>query len=1739
MKRVASLLLTATLVLSPEAAVYATEEIPQENSGVQSETQDMQEQETQSQNLQDQDIQNPEMQNTDLQTHEIQEQNQKEIQNLGEVHVSLAPGIIQQKATNFTVSLNGQDSQTVELEADHGGNASLKQVHFRGLPAGTYQVTVSAPGFATYTQSIEVNNKSYTVKLMTGFVEGYVYEAGTYHPGVILVGDVTGDGLVDDQDRQMMIDTIDAGQSSEMTDLTGDQKTDLADLEYLAKGYQVAEDTAAYIEQSVSSAAIEAKPGGSTIVSAGSLEALVKGEGSVSLIPGEGKSISDENPVLLEFDFSEMADRQTDGILIETSGENPIAKGLLEIEYIDAEGKEAPPVAVPIENGVEHLLRSSDVHVSMDASGNIQIHLGEQVTVKKVTLTIQGMQNNNNLAEISKVEFVNGMENRIPQPAMDIPQNLAVQEGSAEFTVIWDACKNVTGYEVLIEHGGEQDVRMVKSNSLQVTAFNEQKLVNGEEYHVKVQSVNGTWRSGYSSSVTAVPHAQGRPDAPENVKAEGKYKSIEVSWKKMKDTTYYNLFYKKHDAENYEKIENIAENRYTLQNLEAKVKYDIYVTGVNELGESAPSLKSTATTTDLEPPVMPHYKQINRAAEGTVSGHILSAARGRGTMTDSPLDSDGNTAWGMVDNNPASHFYIEDWDEGGHYPNDLNGRGFAFEFDQTYTIDTIGFQELVPQGNFNTVYLKYQDESGVEHVVDKDALSLEKRTDQNGKTYYFIRIADPVQAKKISFGIGRDDGRMKMITVSEVAFYHYDPLQDDIMGLYEDDLHTVLKKEVTEKTIEELRKRLDTRDEASGEYHPDRERLERELKNAEGILKNELSEPLLIHNEITTRDVNRGFGGLNAWQPLGVIAAAGEEITLFVGHNTLQPGQNTNLQLVATQYHGESGSVSKVVGTLKTGRNDIKIPKLWSADEESGGALYIQYTGNNPNDRYAVRINGGVKVPVLDLYGVTDPDERRQRAETYVTELKTYTEKIESLHEKVHKKSENESVKYDYTEKNCILGATDILLNTMLFSLPAQQVVNGCGQDPQKLLASMDAMEGMMNLFYQHKGLNNAAGDETDRFPKGHLNIRYQRMFAGAFMYAAGNHIGIEWNETAGMMGGVPVQSENGKYVSGQYFGWGIAHEIGHNINQGAYAYAEVTNNYFAVLAQAKETNDSVRFQYPKVYDKVTSGTKGKAGDVFTQLAMYWQLHLAYDSGYNFRTYENYGEQLANLFFARVDTYARNAAKAPTPQQGVALTLSGNRDQDFMRLSCAAAGKNLMEFFERWGMTPDQDTRNYAQQFEAETRAIYYVNDESRVYRLEHGKSSLNAEGTIEAVGDGTTVQVNPDRKNQVDFTLSSKNIPEEDVLGYEIVRTMTSGGTVEKELAGFTTEKTFSDHVTTVNNRVITYEVTVIDKYLNRSAVRTLAPVKIEHDGSLDKEFWTVTAKDMKAVSKEDAGEADENAPCAPVEKDPVLRVADEKSDTTYTAVAGADAEILLNLNRTQTVSGFKYTVSEGTPVQEYSIYVHAENGDWTEAAEGVFKDEKVQTIYFTNEDEKYVSTYSTDAVKLVIKGQKGKEISISELDVLGVTGDNIDFRSTNDGTAAVGRLKTEYKFGEGDADIIPAGSTVFVGSYKGNPAYNVVLLYDQEGNIVGGANEDGSLKAQQIILADVPEEGEIQDTADGTWVYWIEPQDSAALAGKQIHAELYRVNNAQTNEGQRLVSDSLSVVVPEILPDIELNGN
>lgn len=1659
----------------------------------------------------------------------------------GMIDVSIGSALFLDKDMELTVTLTGNDgyAQTETI----GLTCSAETVaRFSSLADGEYTLTVSAPGFAPYIQKISVAQKLYSVKLTTGFCKGYTYAEGGIHPGVLMIGDVDGSGAIDDIDKNILVDAIDGMTVPEnyVTDLNGDGAADLVDLTFFSMSYKEDIDPLAAIEELVSPLAIKAVvPEGTALK--GDPEKLLTGEETVVLTPaGEGE-ISIDHPVSLEFDMLKDGDAAVfDGITFETGNENPVSEATITIEY--TEDGETYTVTVPVRSGVNFLLKESEVYAEIDDNGNIQVHLGNQIAVKKVVLTVTAMQNNNNLAEISKVEFVNGMESRIPEPELDIPENLTAKEGSEKFTVDWTACVNVTGYEVKIEQGDNVETFLSATNSVTVSTFNGKEVKNYTTYKVSVQSVNGTWKSGYCEPVEVTPKPTKRPDKPDNVKASGIYKGINVTWKDMDDTQSYNVFYKvRNSDEEYTKISGITGNQYTINELESLTEYEIYVTGVNELGESPESIHCSAATTDLDPPQPSKYNVINRDETGTPgSTHITSVTRNGGSMIDSPLDEElDGTAWGAVDNNAASYYSKTTWDDGGY--NALGGNGLTYTFDDAYKLDTIA---LLVAGGAGPFYaqVRYWTEDGENQVV---RASVGTKKDAEGRVYYTLKLPYSVTATKIQIGLGRylAGAEYNLVTIAETYFYHYDELMDEVMDLYADDLHTVLKEDVTQETIDALREKVNAPD-AFGEINPNTDALLRELETAEKILNAEsISSPIEIHKEITTKDTGRGFSGLNAWQPLGVSIGTGEEVTIYVGSDKKKTGDGTDLRLIVTQYHSESGNVVLDGANLKVGANTFKLSKGSSVGVETGGALYIQYQGAaNASERYSVRVTGGSEVPFLDLYKVTDETERKERTVAYINQLDEYVPNIETLHNETHKGSGNKYIDYDYDSKNCILGASDIVLDTMMLSLPAQQILTGAGngtaeERAETILNSMAAMEDMMYLFYQHKGLNASAPAELHQIPKGHLNIRYQRMFSGAFMYASGNHIGIEWSETKGMMNAVPVVSdEDGKYVSGRYFGWGIAHEIGHCINQGDYAVAEITNNYFAQLAQAKDTNAGMRFQYNNIYSKVTSGTKGNSSNVATQLGMYWQLHLAYDKGLNYKTYSDYEEQLNSLFYARVDTYSRNANAAPAPGD-VKLSLDGNSDQKLMRLACAAAEKNVLEFFERWGKTPDETTIAYAEQFEKETRAIFYANDDSRMYALNGDGGVLGTDSAVSAVKD---VAVTIGRSaNQVELKFTSTAIPEDDILGYEVIRCTISGGKVEEVPVGFATGAEFTDTVTTLNNRTVFYKVTLIDQYLNRSAVFTTEMVKIEHDGSMDKTNWSISTSGLTAETV--AHDATDEMPCEQTHDDPAALAIDHDLTTVYTPQVDSDqAEIVIDFHQTLVATGMKYTAGDGAALGNYEIYVLT-NDEWLLTAEGTFKGS--ETVYFANDDSKYISTYAATAVKLVLLDQKDTTVSIAELDVLGVTGDNVDFRRTDtETTAVIGVLSADYKYGENSGDVIPKDSLIFTGSYKGNPAYNVVLLYDVNGNIVGGLDEENNIAAQQIILADVPDNSSIANVSNGTWIYWIEPEQMKNMEmPEQVRVELYRVNNALTNEGQRLVSDSLLETVPakEKLPTITLNGN
>ena len=1671
----------------------------------------------------------------------------------GSIEVQIVAGIEVQKEQNFELTLAGSDKHSTSMvlpaskgEGNQAEEAPEAFARFSNLKNGKYTLTITGKGYVPYTQEIEVGNMGCRIQVYTGSIPQMNQDK--QHPGVLRYGDVNQDGELNKKDEEAILNAIESDPNNTGCDLNGDGIVDLLDLNYFTT-LKEAEKKLSSLELLIPEEAMTLEAAVSTRVEGDLNNLLSGGTGNVGLAPAAGGSISADTPVAVQFDFSGSQDVALGGLVIQSpkDSEYAIQQGEVQIHYLDASGADKYEyVSFSAPSNLRMLSapaygENSGFKASWDANGALCIDLGGQIAVKHVILKITKTAKSQSLAEISRVEFVNDMETRIPEPTADIPVGLKAEPANKSFTISWNKASNVTGYEISITSGGKTEFRKTTSTNLTISQFNKDKLKNGTEYLVSVRSTNGEWKSAYCDEVPVVPKASGKPPAPDGVSVKGGYRSVDVRWKKTEDADSYNVYWKEDGEAQFQKIAGIEGLYYQINDLKDSTKYTVYVTAANELGEGPKSLEASGKTiSGLIDAKLPAYRLINTSnGSGVLSNHIKAASiGGGGVMVDSVLDTEKNSALGLLDNNYASYVQRDDWDYGGAYPG--GDKGMTVELDGVYDLGMIAFAEPLDLGAYMYVTVQYWDESGTKQTV-KNITMLKKRA--ANRDYYLIKFKDPVRTSKIQFGIGRYNGGLRKTTVSEIRFYEYDSIEQDIMNLYGDDLHITLREDVTKETIDQLQGRLDTTDPVSGEYHPERTALQKELDTARKLLETGgLNGVLHVNPEISrSKDAGISVGGMNGWQPLGVTAAAGDELVVYVGHPGKKEGAATTLSLVYTQQHAESSALSGSVN-LKIGRNEIKVGDICSTDKERGGALYIQYSGSSSDDAYAVRVSGGTSYPVLRLYGVSE-EEKNQRIQTYVQELSAYVSDLSKKHQELHDSSENENVHYAYNERECILNLTDIQTDQMMLSIPASQVLAGLGTNPEERLSkTVQAMGDMLTLFYQHKGLTNSFAEGTNssiidknHLPYQYLNIRYMKMFAGAFMYAAGNHIGIEWNETSGMMGGDPVVSdESGRYQSGRYYGWGIAHEIGHNINQGAYAHAEVTNNYFAVLAQAKDDNNTVRFKYPEVFKKVTSGTEGAAGNVFTQLGMYWQLHLAYDRDYNFKTYGNYDEIFSNLFFARVDSYARDTSRAPKPG-GVALTLNGGREQNLMRLASAAAERDLSDFFIRWGMRPDSESTAYMKQFEPEKRAIYYVDDTARVYEMEHtGGDTFTGKQVVTANASANN--------SQVTLTMTYTGSSSELLQGYEITRVFIEGGQERRETAGFTQTNTFTDQAAFAANHVIRYEVTAIDKYLNRSNVCQAGTVKIEGDGLQDKSAWTASTN---MTSKEDTKpNGTEDLPCESETVSAVTKVIDGSAGTAFTGTAEAeDPYILLELNQSTPVSALEYTfASGGQAVTDYKIEISEDGQVYREVGTGTFAQSGGKArVYFTNGKDNWICTYDAAYVKLTAVGQQERNISVAELDLYGPSGDNVEFMSASDGQKAIGKLASDYQYGKKADEKIPKGSIVFTGNYKGNPAYNVVVLYDENGNIVGGTDAEGALTAHQIILADDPKDALLGETSDGTWIYWIEPSagiSAAELPGK-VRAELYRVDNALTNEGQRLVSDTEFTAVPQTLPDINLGSS
>lgn len=153
-------------------------------------------------------------------------------------------------------------------------------------------------------------------------------------------------------------------------------------------------------------------------------------------------------------------------------------------------------------------------------------------------------------------------------------------------------------------------------------------------------------------------------------------------------------------------------------------------------------------------------------------------------------------------------------------------------------------------------------------------------------------------------------------------------------------------------------------------------------------------------------------------------------------------------------------------------------------------------------------------------------------------------------------------------------------------------------------------------------------------------------------------------------------------------------------------------------------------------------------------------------------------------------------------------------------IASQVADRDLTEFFTRWGVTLSDGVKSILDDYQPETRAIWYLNDASRTYRLGSG-SAANGSATVTASVEESQV------------TLTIQHTDASKILGYEIRRNGVA--------IAFTTSSTYTDNLGAANNRTYTYSMVPVDKLGNLGTEAKANEVRVAYDKTISDDLYTL----------------------------------------------------------------------------------------------------------------------------------------------------------------------------------------------------------------------------------------------------------------------------------------------------------
>ena len=217
----------------------------------------------------------------------------------------------------------------------------------------------------------------------------------------------------------------------------------------------------------------------------------------------------------------------------------------------------------------------------------------------------------------------------------------------------------------------------------------------------------------------------------------------------------------------------------------------------------------------------------------------------------------------------------------------------------------------------------------------------------------------------------------------------------------------------------------------------------------------------------------------------------------------------------------------------------------------------------------------------------------------------------------------------------------------------------GSNTDPVQLLKKMDEATRIQDK---------VAGLSEEQVDKHYVHYVEENHSPDYYMYATSYR-------TAYVGDAIQYVLDINKFVTD---GWGPWHEAGHLRQQSPWKFynmTEVQNNIYS-LSVEKGFNQPSNLEksgvYPKAFQYLQQTNKNydEISDVFVKLVMLWQLQLAY------------GED----FYPKLHQLYRDMPSSELPQT------DENKKQLFMISASKVAKQNLIPFFEKWGLRPNNDT---------------------------------------------------------------------------------------------------------------------------------------------------------------------------------------------------------------------------------------------------------------------------------------------------------------------------------------------------------------------------------------------------------------------------------------------------------------